>query len=153
MKVTIVMNDLSCPVSADRVDENATRIVAAIVIVVTVTALYSGFYWLSLLLAADFGLRAFTQGNYSLLKNAAKFAVTQLALPPKPVDAAPKKFAAGVGLAFALAIGIAQFFGFTYTAYGIGSVLLLCAFLESAFAYCVGCVVYTYLVLPVLNRI
>lgn len=153
MKVTIVMNDLSCPVSADRVDENATRIVAAIVIVITVTALYFGFYWLSLLLAADFGLRAFTLGNYSLLKNVAKFAVTQLTLTPKPVDAAPKKFAAGVGLAFALAISIAQFFGFTYTAYGIGSILLFCAILESAFAYCVGCVVYTYLVLPVLNRI
>lgn len=146
------MSDITCPVSEQRVDENTTRIGAFWVIVIAVVALYTGLYWLSVLLAVDFAIRAFTDGEFSMVKQLSILVSTQLKLPKKPIDAAPKKFAAGVGFAFALSIAIAQFFVFTKIAYAIGSVLLVCAVLESALAYCVGCVVYTYLVLPLLTK-
>ncbi len=146
------MSDITCPVSEQRVDENATRVGAFLVIVIAVVALYTGVYWLSILLAVDFAIRAFTnEGTFSPIKQVSKLVSTQLNLPKKPIDAAPKKFAAGVGFAFAISIAVAQFFLFANTAYAIGSVLLVCALLESFFAYCVGCVVYTYLVLPLLK--
>lgn len=147
------MSDITCPVSEYRVDENATRVGAFLVIVIAVAALYTGVYWLSILLAVDFAIRAFTdEGTFSPIKQVAKLVATQLNLPKKPIDAAPKKFAAGVGFVFALSIAVAQFFLFTNTAYAIGGVLLVCAVLESFFAYCVGCVVYTYLVVPLLKQ-
>jgi len=147
------MSDITCPVSAQRVDENSTRIGAFLVIVIAVVALYTGIYWLSILLAVDFAIRAFTnEGKFSPIKQLAKLLANQLSVPKKPIDAAPKKFAAGVGFAFAISIAVAQFFLFTKTAYAIGSVLLVCAVLESFFAYCVGCIVFTFLVLPLLKQ-
>jgi hypothetical protein len=148
----IIMSDLTCPISDERVDENTTRLVAGITIVITLPALYFIAYPVFVLLGLDFAIRAFTKGDYSLFRNIGKVLSGQLKLPKKPIDAAPKKFAAGVGLAFSLAIAIAQFTGFIKTAWLIGAVLLICAFLESVFAYCVGCVVYTYLVLPLLRK-
>lgn len=151
-KILVFMSDLTCPVSEERVDENATRVGAFFVIATTLVALYTNWYALSLLLATDFALRAFTNGTFSPLKHFAKIFAIVLQLPKKPIDAAPKKFAAGVGFVFALSIAIAQVAGFILTSYSIGAVLLVCAALESFVGYCVGCVVYTYLVLPVMNK-
>lgn len=146
------MSDLTCPVSEERVDENVTRVGAFLVILTTLIALYTNWYILSFVLGVDFALRAFTDGAYSPVKYLAKLFSLVLQLPKKRIDAAPKKFAAGVGFAFALSIGIAQATGYLFTSYSIGCVLLLCAALESFVGYCVGCVVYTYVVLPVLNK-
>jgi len=148
----IIVSELICPVSGERVDENTTRFVATITILITMPALYFNAYPVFILLGLDFGIRAFTKGNYSLLRKAGKAISTVLNIPKKPIDAAPKKFAAGVGLAFSITIAIAQFVGLVNTAVFFGGVLLVCAFLEAALAYCVGCVVYSYLVLPLLNK-
>lgn len=147
------MNDLTCPVSEERVDENATRVGAFLVIIISIISLVSQWYSISFLLAIDFALRAFTDGTYSPVKQLAKNIAIVISLPKKPIDAAPKKFAAGVGLVFAASIGLAQAAGYILTSYGIGAVLLLCAALESFIGYCVGCVVYTYIVLPIKNKL
>lgn len=148
----IIMSELTCPISDERVDENTTRIVAAITIIIGLPALYFSAYPVFILLGIDFGIRAFTKGDYSLLRNAGKALSVALSLPKKPIDAAPKKFAAGVGLAFSITIAITQFAALANTALFFGAVLLVCAFLEAALAYCVGCVVYSYIVLPVIGR-
>ncbi|MCC7467168.1 MAG: DUF4395 family protein, partial [Saprospiraceae bacterium] len=59
--------------------------------------------------------------------------------------AAPKKFAAGIGMVFAFAIAGSLFLQWTWTAGILSGVLLFCALLESALSYCVGCVVYALL--------
>ncbi|UPT65456.1 MAG: DUF4395 domain-containing protein [Sphingobacteriales bacterium JAD_PAG50586_3] len=146
------MSEVTCPISDERVDENTTRVVAAITIIITLPALYFNAYPVFILLGLDFAIRAFTKGDYSVLRNAGKALSTALNLPKKPIDAAPKKFAAGVGLAFSITIAILQLAGLTNTALLLGAVLLVCAFLEAALAYCVGCVVYSYLVLPVIGK-
>lgn len=146
------MSEITCPISDDRVDENTTRVVAAIVITIGVFTLYTGYSLPIFLLAADFAVRGFTNKPYSVLRLAARNISAVLNLPVKPVNAAPKKFAAGVGFAFCMAIGLALLLGFYKTAYGVGAVLLVCAVLEFAFAYCVGCVVYTFMVLPLIKK-
>lgn len=135
----------TCPVSAERVNENVVRTIAAAVIVLAGISVLLHNYVLLLFLAADFALRAFTPGNWSLLRMLAVQLVRRFRLAARPVDAAPKRFAAGVGFIFALAAAAALFFGLDIAAYIILAVLLVCALLEAVFAFCVGCVVYTWL--------
>ncbi len=135
----------TCPVSAERVNENVVRTIAAAVIVLAGISVLLHNYVLLLFLAADFALRAFTPGNWSLLRMLAVQLVRRFRLAARPVDAAPKRFAAGVGFVFALTAAATLFFGWDIAAYTIISVLAVCALLEAVFAFCVGCVVYSWL--------
>ena len=142
-KTTII-----CPVSSKRVNENVVRVVAFITILVTVTGVYFKLPVVIAALAFDFYLRAFTTGEYSPIKILAKGVAEYIYLGEKPVDAAPKKFAAGIGLVFSIAIAISLWFQYSILAYLFGSILVACAGLESFFGYCLGCIIYTYAVVP-----
>ena len=61
-----------------------------------------------------------------------------LRLSPKPVDAAPQKFAARIGIVFSALSGLLF----------VAGVLVVCATLEAALGYCVGCKVYALLPRP-----
>lgn len=136
---------ITCPVSADRVNEYAARIAAAYTIILVTISLLFYSYPALLLLAADFGIRAFTNGRFSLLRLLAKQTVQTFRLGNRPVNAAPKRFAAGVGFVFLLGISLAVYLDLSFAVYLLSAVLLGCALLEAVFAYCVGCVVYSWL--------
>ncbi len=139
---------INCPVSAERINENAARIAAFYVIIITAAALWFNSYIIIMLLAIDFALRAFTQGKASPLKFLSRQTVQLLKIKNKPTDAAPKKFAAGVGMVFCLAIACMQILNYLTAATAIGGVLLFCAVLEGAAGICLGCIVYTLVILP-----
>ena len=145
--------NIICPISADRVNENVARVGAFFVILLTLAGLFTGFWPLFFALGADFALRSFTSGELSPIRFAAKWTAKQvLNLGEKPTDAAPKKFAAGVGVAFSLAIGLLLLLQWNTAALVVGGILLTCAALESFLGFCVGCVVYTALVVPFLKK-
>ena len=146
------MKAVICPVSGDRVDESATRVGATLVMLTVIVGLVSGIVWIHILLAIDFALRAFTQGNYSPIKILARYSARRYHLPVKPIDAAPKRFASSIGFVFSSGVALFQFLEWDNTAIFSGLVLVFCAMLESFFAYCLGCVVYTYLVLPLIPK-
>src|ERR1700739_3613460 len=108
---------ITCPVSAVKVNENIARVVAFFTILVVITGTYFKLPILIALLAIDFFLRAFTNGKYSPLKYLARRSSDYLGLDEKPTDAAPKKFAAGIGLFFSLAIAGLLWFHFDVAAY------------------------------------
>lgn len=137
--------DITCPVSGERINENGARVAAWYTILVVVPAVAFSLYLPFAFLAADFGLRAFTNGRFSPLRLLSRKTAQLLKLENIPVDAAPKKFAAGMGFAFSLLIGAALFFQLPLLAFVSSAVLVLCALLEGAFAYCLGCVVYSLL--------
>ncbi|CAN5200754.1 DUF4395 domain-containing protein [soil metagenome] len=134
---------ITCPISAERVNENSVRVAAIYTIFIAGLALLTNNYLITLLLAADFGIRAFFFGKFSPLRWISSLTAKVFGLKPKPVDAAPKRFAAGVGFAFCVFISVALYFHFPVAAYIGGGILILCAFLEGVFAFCVGCVIYT----------
>jgi hypothetical protein len=113
-------------------------------------ALYAltGFVLFVLAILIDFFIRAFTQRQYSPFSWLACQFAQLLEFPAKPIDKAPKIFAARVGFLFALATTILHFFSPT-AGLIVGLSLMSFALLESVFDFCVGCVVYTYVVLPV----
>lgn len=138
--------NIICPVSKRKTDENTTRIVAVLTVIITVTALLANSYLVLFLLAADFALRSFTKGTGSPLKILSGQIAGMLNIRNKKLtDAAPKKFAALLGMTFSLLTGLFLAVQLPVAAIITASILVFCAFLEGAFGYCVGCFVYSIL--------
>lgn len=137
--------ELSCPISAERINENVVRIIAFMVAVIAAACLIFGNYWAIVFLIFDFASRAFTSGKFSLLRFSAMKIDQKLALPKQMKDLAPKKFAATLGFVFCLLITAMFLFYFALAAMVFTAVMVLFALLESLFAICVGCYVYSFL--------
>lgn len=132
-------NNLSCPVDLVTVHDKQPRIVAGLVAILTILFLGTHIWVIMLFLAVDFFLRAFKLGQYSPLGLLSSWLVRQLQLKGKPVDVAPKRFAAKLGFAFTLLIGASDLCLSATVANSIAAVLLFFALLESVLGYCVGC--------------
>lgn len=137
--------ELSCPVSAERVNENVVRIIAFTVALMAIASMIFANYWAIVFLIFDFGLRAFTTGKLSPLKFIAIKISDGLSLSPKMKDLAPKKFAATLGFIFCLLITTTFLFDFYTLALILTSIMTVFALLESLFAICVGCHIYSFL--------
>jgi flagellar biosynthesis protein FliR len=143
---------VTCPVSAEKINENVARIIASFTIIIVLAGLYFKSPFIIAALAIDFSLRAFTNGNYSPLKYISKRFSNYFGTDPKMVDAAPKKFAAGIGFLFTVTIAGLQWFQHDISTDLVATALLICAGLESFKGFCLGCIVYTYIVLPFISK-
>ena len=132
-------------------DENVVRIIAVqVTILATLSLIYQCIFPLYLLIG-DFALRAFTYFP-SPLAALAKIFSHALKLKPKPIFAAPKKFAASVGFIFSLFTLVLFLLNLDIAAFSVGNILIICAVLESVFKVCIGCYVYDWLVAPIINN-
>ena len=147
-----IMKHLVCPISEEKINEHVTRINAFL----TVLLVVSGFVFNSLLffvfLLADFYIRAFTGLKYSPVGYVSSRLANALNLSKKPVNKAQKVFAARLGFVMTLAISALLFFGMGTAALIVGGILIFFATLEFALAICVGCIIYTYMVLPFFSK-
>jgi hypothetical protein len=128
------------------VNEKAARVVAAGVVVMTVAAIVLRFEWLLPLIALGFVARVLTGPKLSPL---GLFA-TRVAAPrlgePKLVAGPPKRFAQAMGVTMSLAAVVLYFgLGLETAAWAVTGVLAGAAFLESAFALCLGCQIFAVL--------
>ncbi|MDN3586460.1 DUF4395 domain-containing protein [Pedobacter aquatilis] len=137
--------DLSCPISAERINENVVRIIAFIVAVTAIFCVISTNYWAVLFLLFDFAARAFGNGKFSFLKVLAVNVSKVLKLKYVMVDLAPKKFAATLGFVFCLLITTMFLLNFDLIVLALTSIMILFALLESIFAICVGCYFYSFI--------
>ncbi len=130
----------TCPISIERVDERAARLVGFLVLLIVIFQFaFPSIYWLILLLV-DFSARAF-------YRPASPFArlsrcIAERFGPPSIVDAAPKIFAARIGLGLTIAALLCWLIGWE-TGWQLLLVIMgICAFFEAFFGYCVGCKFY-----------
>ncbi len=142
------MKNLFCPISDERVNEKVTRLTALLTIIVVITAFALGSWFLMAFLVADFFIRGFTNMKFSPMSCASYWMVKLMKLPLKQTDKAPKIFAARMGLTMTLVFSILYAMQYTAPAFIVGGILIFFAALEFAFAFCAGCTIYTYLVLP-----
>jgi|HubBroStandDraft_2_1064218.scaffolds.fasta_scaffold37209_2 hypothetical protein len=136
---------VECPVDFVPVNENITRLNAAETLLLAVIWLFTNTPVIPAVLAMDFLLRAANYGRFSPLNVFSGLLVKIFSIPVKPVDRAPKRFAAGVGFVFSLAILILSFTPYILEAGIVAGILILFAFLEAFFAFCAGCYVYYFL--------
>ena len=142
------MKSLFCPISSERINEQVPRITALLVIVMVIIAFALDSLVVMAFVAADFFIRAFTKMKFSPLSCMAYWITQMLKLPAKPIDKAPKIFAARMGFVMSLAFAVLFAAQLNTAAVVIAGILVFFAGLEFAFAFCAGCTIYSYLVLP-----
>jgi len=145
------MNTLVCPISIEKVNSNMVRIIGMAVALSVLLYSFTSNVWIMAALLTDFTIRGFGNSRYSPLRWLASKIASKLELKPKMIDKAPKLFAARVGFVFSLSTIILSFVS-PIAALSVAFVLLGCALLESLANFCVGCAVYTYIVLPLNKR-
>jgi hypothetical protein len=142
------IKELVCPISDKRVDEQVTRINALFVVLLTITGLILNSVIFLAFLTIDFSIRAFSNARYSPLNYLSNQMANALNLNKKEIDKAPKIFAARIGFLMSLIITVLMILQLNTASFVIGGILIFFASLEFALALCMGCIMYTYLVLP-----
>jgi zinc transporter ZupT len=138
--------------SVAQVDPRGPQFAAALTTLVLIAVLVTGNGWLLAAQAVVFLLGAFGASPYGLLFR--RFVRPRLGPPAELEDAAPPRFAQGMGLVFALA-GVAGFaLQAPPLALGATALALLAAFLNAAFGFCLGCETYLIIrrLLPAATR-
>ena len=145
------MKALICPMSDLRINKNIVRITGFMIAAMIAVYAFTGAVYIVLIITLDYFIRAFTNFKFSPLSWLAGKINTALGLSPKKIDKAPKIFAARVGFLFAFT-SMLLFFINPVAGIIIGLSLMSFALLESVFDICVGCLVYTHIVLPVFEK-
>ena len=130
------------------VNEKSARLVASGVVLMCLVTIAFNLPWLTAVIAYGFIARVLTGPTLSPLGQLVTRVITpRLPGASKLVPGPPKRFAQGMGafmstLACVLALG----FGLTTLAYVVLGLMAVAAFLEAAFAYCLGCKIFGLLI-------
>ncbi len=143
-----IMKQLLCPISDERINEKITRINALLGILFIVAGFATNSIFFFIFLLADFYVRAFTKTKFSPISYVSHRMANALHLQKKSIDKAPKIFAARIGFFMTLTIAVLLLLELHTAAIVVGAILVFFAALEFALAICMGCILYTYLVLP-----
>lgn len=146
------LNQLVCPVSTERVDENRVRTTAFGMLTLmglffmTHNPIFPG------IMLVDFYIRAFTKLRYSPVSFLAHLFVKAIRTEPVWIDKAPKMFAARVGFLLTSLTLSAALLNLPLLATVTGATLVLFSFLECGLNFCAGCWVYTFIVFPLVRK-
>jgi hypothetical protein len=134
------------PGQPPRIDPRGPRFAATLTSVVLAVVLVTGNGWLLAAQAVVFALAAvggLGRSPYGWLYR--RLVRPRLGPPTELEDAAPPRFAQGVGLAFALVGTVGYLTGAVWLGQAATALALAAAFLNAAFGYCLGCEVYLLL--------
>lgn len=132
-----------CPINGEKINEPTVRTVAGIVVILASAGIYFQVYFIFLFLGYDFFVRGFYKKEYSLLRFIGIQITNLFNFNEKLIDAAPKRFAAKIGFFFSVIIFVLLLLQQFYAALIVTGILIVCAVLESVFAYCLGCQFYS----------
>lgn len=142
------MKSIVCPVSNELINERVVRLNSLFVVLFVTGTIFLKMPELLLLLIADFFIRGFTKTSFSPLGTASRFIAQSLKLSSKNIDKAPKIFAARLGFVMTLIMTLFFLFNFHTVGLFIAGMLIFFASLEFVFGICVGCIIYSWVVLP-----
>jgi hypothetical protein len=95
-----------------------------------------------LIVLIDFIARVFRKEGYSPFAQTAKLILRQWGASPHYADESPKRFALYLGLGTTVAIVLLSVAGLFKAAVVVALILIICAFLEVLFDFCIGCKLY-----------
>ena len=126
-----------------KIDPRGQRFSAALSTAMLAAVLATGNVWLLAVQAAVFGVSAVVGLRYSPYGAAYRWLMRPLLGPPGEFeDAAPPRFAQGVGLVFSAVALLGYAAGFAPLAIAAAAAALMAAFLNAAFGLCLGCEMY-----------
>ncbi len=138
-------NNAFCPISYKKTDEHVARMVGGFTLVFIALWVLTGSVLPLLYLLYDFVVRSFEKPSLSLFAQFSKLLLTTLKVKPAPINAGPKIFAARIGLLFTVLVLVFSLVNAPVTALVFAGIFAFCAFLESAFGFCVACRIYPIL--------
>lgn len=128
------------------VNETSARLVASGVVLQAAAFLAIRQGWVLIPLTYGFLARVLTGPKLSPLGRLVTEVITpRLRTEHRFVPGPPKRFAQGIGLAFTAGASIALLLGAPVVSYVLIAGLAGAAFLEAAFAFCLGCVIFNRL--------
>jgi hypothetical protein len=128
------------------VNETSARLVAAGVVLQAVVFLLLQQWWVLVPLTYGFVARVLTGPTLSPLGQLVTRVITpRLARQHRFVPGPPKRFAQGVGAVFTVSASIAWALGASGLSLVLVAGLAVAAFLEAAFALCLGCLAFSWL--------
>ncbi len=143
-----IIENVVCPVSNVKIDANLGRfsvffnVVLMLSWIATRNPIFLGIVIL------DYAIRSIDKIEYSPTKILAKFLNRFIKIPPKITDIAPKIFSYRLGLFASTMALIFHITGLSFPSLMASSVLVSLMALDSFFGICVGCYIYSFLVLP-----
>lgn len=128
------------------VNETSARLVATGVVAISTIFLLTNSTLVLVALTYGFAARVAAGPTFSPLATIATRVITpRLNLNHKFVPGPPKRFAQTIGLTFAAAALVLTLLGFSTAAQLVIAALIVAAFLEAAFAICLGCIAFSFL--------
>jgi hypothetical protein len=138
-------NEVSCPIDNISVNENKVRLIGLQVFLLSIAYLLIPHWIIPAFLLGDFFLRSFKLGKFSPTGMLSDLVIRKLRIKNKPIDQAPKVFAAQIGFVIADILFIVSVLGLISLSYYIDGILVLFSFLESVLGFCAGCYLYSFL--------
>ncbi|MDA3890322.1 MAG: DUF4395 domain-containing protein [Salinivirgaceae bacterium] len=142
------MKNVTCPISNNKVPKHLPRVIAFYNILLMSLYMYQPHILILLIIAVDFLLRGFGYQQYSILRVVAIKTSNILKLKSPAIDKAPKLFAARLGAFMFIGASGLYLIGALNASFIVVGMVAFLATLEGVFSFCVGCYIYTYLVLP-----
>ena len=124
------------------VNEVAARTVAAGVVLLCLLTLALRTEWPLWILAAGFLARVLTGPTLSPLGQLAVRVIAPRIAPPKLVAGPPKRFAQGIGATLSIGALVGYLAGVPTLSWILVGMITVAAVLESAFALCLGCLIF-----------
>jgi len=142
------MNSIICPISPEKIDSNTSRLTIFLNVVLMVLFLITLNPFFILIVSLDYFIRAALDVKYSPLRLIAYGMVNTLSLKKKPINLAQKIFASRLGFLCAITSAILILLGYNTSSMIVVGILLSLSIMDSVFNFCVGCLIYNYLVFP-----
>ena len=133
-----------CPISTNKIDEHIARLNATFTVLLITALILTNNILIATFLLVDFTLRGTENSKYSILSIVSKLIVNSLGLKKKPVNSGPNVFAARIGIVFSFLVVLFSILNLQTAALAFASIFGVCAFLESAFGFCVACRIYPF---------
>ncbi|NQU50917.1 MAG: DUF4395 domain-containing protein [Bacteroidetes bacterium] len=151
-KITIllIMNikDVICPVSFEKIDSNVSRITIFLNVILMVFFVFTLNPVFIGIVTIDYFIRATMKVKYSPIRVIAIQIANVLKLHKNLINQAQKVFASRLGFLCAFTALVLIVLGHPSGAISIAGILLILSTLDSVFNFCVGCLIYNYLVYP-----
>ena len=142
------MKAVICPISIEKTDSNVSRLTAFLSVVLLGLFIFTLNPLFIIFASVDFFIRATLNNKYSPIRFVAAAIVRSMNLKKKPINLAQKVFASRLGFIMALASLILYVTGLETASLVVATLLMTLSIMDAVFKFCVGCLIYNYLVYP-----
>ncbi len=146
------MNSIICPVSKEKIDKNESRVTVFISVIFMAAFIYTRHPAYMIFATTDTLIRAVFLAKYSLLSMMASRISRFFNWDAKKTGLAKKIFAARLGMLCGIMSIVLFYLDLELASLAIAGFWMFLAILDSLFDFCVGCIIYTYLILPSINK-